>query len=184
MTLRQRAAHLGLGIVLGLLVCAGVAAWRALQPPTFAQLAPTSPKMAGTAKEQKACTTVSAFKASAKKKLDLPEHVQQDEQASVLAAAPVPPSDHPRTATAVLRRDTGIGEIYLKDDPLPWLDLNPLRRWALAVDYGLINRADEPTWHIGGRYDFLKVKALRFGTAAHVFGEGTRYIGAGLEVKF
>ncbi len=184
-TLLDRAKYFGAGMIVSAILCATLGAaytiWKA-PDKIVAQLAPTSPKIANTAKESKQCATVQAFKDPAKKKLDLPEQIQQDKQAVVLAAAPVPPSDYPRTATGVLHLDTGLGEIYLKDDPLPWLAFN--RRGAVGVAYGFKDDADGFVTRVYGRLDLVQIKMLHAGLLGDVDNTGDWYGGGFVEMRW
>jgi hypothetical protein len=169
--------------MMGMLVIAGIWANHNLRNLTLpAVLAPTSSKLAGVAREPQPCTTVQAFKPGAKKKLSLPEAIQADPQASVLAAASVPPSDRPRTATALLHRDTGLGEIYLRDDPLPWLAFN--RRSALGIAWGAKAGASGLVTRGYGRVDMLQVKRLHAGLLGDVDSDGGWYAGGFAEVRW
>lgn len=177
--------NLGIGVILGIilsvLVGGGFYLWDNMQPPKIAQLLPTSPKIKEIPKEQKQCEKVMAFKAPAKEKLNLPEHVQKDERAVVIAAAPVPPSDYPRTATSVLRMDTGIGEIYLKQDPLPWLAAQ--RKWLVGGFYGLSDPANGPTTktiELIGLYDMFQAKALHIGPMGRINDAGEKAVFVGV----
>jgi hypothetical protein len=182
---RREAKILISGIVIGALIVAIGCAWLKFKPGLPAVLAPTSPKIADIAKETKPCTSVQAFKDPAKKKLNLPEHVQKDEQASVIAAAPVPPSDYPRTATAVLHRDTGIGEIYLQQDTLPWLAFNP--RWRFGIFYGASFSASQDasdSFESGValgtiQYEALQLKKLRATIHAQGSTDSRAFLGGG-----
>lgn len=179
--LRQRIYCVGLGIAIGLLLAAfaaaGIAAWKTWWPSLPSVLAPTSPKVDDIKTETKDCKTVQAFKDPAKRKLDLPEHVQKDEQASVIAAAPIPPSDYPRTATAVLHRDTGIGEIYLHDDPMPWVSFS--RRWTVGAFYGVRDDVTQPVMRFTGLYKLAQIKALHIGIQGQIDTDGRRFGGIG-----
>ncbi len=165
------------GIILAGLACAGWTLWTA-PSRTVAQLAPTSPKVAKIDKVTRDCKTVEVFADRAKKKLDLPEHVQKDEHASVLAAAPVPVSDYPRTATAILHRDTGIGEIYLRDDPLPWLAIES--RWRLGAWYG-VNDEQGGAIRAHARYEVAQTKRLHWSLLGSVETGGRFFAGVGGE---
>jgi len=171
------------GFILGLLLCGGLYLYDKMQPPQIAQLLPTTPKLAGEEKEAKKCETVMAFKPDAKKTLGLPEQIQKDEQSSVIAASPVPPSDYPRTATAVLHRDTGLGEIYLQQDSLPWLAFN--KRNTVSVGYGLGGDSDiTSTWHVGAQHQFMQTKAINLHLGGHLFGDGYKFVEVGGHINF
>ncbi len=184
MTLGERATHLAIGIGLGVLFCAGVAAWRAVQPPRLATLAPPAAKVAGIPTETVPCTTVRALAAPAKNKLNLPAAVRHDDQASVLAAADVPRTDDPLIATALLHRDTGLGEIYFTPQPRPWLDLDPPRRWTFDVGYGLkLKRGNsDGTGYFGATYLPARVKRVALGGVLHVYTDRDAF--AGVDLRF
>lgn len=108
--------------------------------------------------------TVKAYKPAIKKELKLPEHVQLDAAAVVIAASQVKPDDHSQTITSVLDVDTGEVETYVKRDPLPWL------AWDKSGEAGIILELQngEPAVRLEARQNLFQVKAVHFGGTGSV----------------
>ena len=168
--------------IAGLLVAAGICAWMKYRPSLPAVLGQPTDRVAATHTETKPCTQVQALAPKAKKKLGLPDPIQKDEQASVLTAVDVPRTDHPLIATALLHRDTGIGEIYFTPQPLPWLDFN--RRTTLGVAYGFKNNATGFVARAYTKLDLLQIKRLHAGLLADVDNAGGWYGGGYAELRW
>lgn len=107
---------------------------------------------------------VKTYKPAVKKKLALPDAVQADDRQHVLEAARVEASDAPTTVTAVIDEETGRTEIYVREEPLPWLDLTP--RGEAGAFFGL--KRGEPAVRVTARQQLLQVKMLRIGAIASV----------------
>lgn len=185
-TFRQQANLVGLGIVVGLVLAVvafgGWKIYRALQPSTLvAAIAPPASSTAGDKKETKDCKMVEAYTPKIKKKLKLPESVQKDDSISVIATADVPRTDHPLIASALLHRDTGVGEIAFTPQPLPWIDFNR-RGFRFGVWYGV---NDEQTGAIRAQalYDVVKTKRLLWGAVGSVESGSRFFVGVGGEFK-
>ncbi len=176
-SIRDRVSAFAFGAVFGLLLAAAGWAWHSLKPSLPAVLGETPNKVVNLPTETKSCTTVQAKAPKAKKALGLPAAVQQDEQASVLAAATVPRTDVPLIASALLHRDTGLGEIYFTPQPRPWLAFD--RRWLLGGFYGIRDGQAEPVGELFGLYDLAQIKAVHFGPMGHLDTAGRRFLGVG-----
>lgn len=181
-TLRHNVKLLGIGIVVGIFIAACVCSWLQFKPPTLAVLAPASPKLSGATTVTKACTTVRTYQDSVKKKLGLPDPIKKDSQASVIAAAAIPPSDYPRTATSVLHLDTGVGEIYLQQDSLPWVAFN--RRATIGVTYGIKDDSTGFITNLYGKLELAQIKKLSLGIYGDVDNSGDWYLGGFIESRF
>jgi hypothetical protein len=171
-----------IGIVIGLAIAGGLYLYDKMRDPLPSVLAPVSPKVADAAKETKTCDKVQAYVPKVKKELGLPEHVQKDEQASVIAAAPVPPSDYPRTAITLLHRDTGVGEIYLQPEPTPWVAA--VTRYNLGLYYGARTDADALVARLVASGEFLQLKRLNLGGTVSVDSDGQAFGGVGISIRF
>lgn len=170
------------GFVVAALCAGGLWAWSTLKPSLPAVLGQPTDRVANIPTETKPCTQVQALAPPAKKKLDLPEPIQKDEQASVLAAVDVPRTDHPLIATALLHRDTGIGEIYFTPQPLPWIAFN--RRATIGVAYGLKDNANGFVTRAYGRLDLMQIKMLHAGLLGDVDNAGGWYAGGFVEARW
>ena len=178
----KRIQDVFLGIFLGLLVAAGLYAYKALKPSLPAVLGEAPAKFAGAKTETKDCKTVQALVPKAKKDVGLPIAIQKDDDTSLLAVAVVPRSDNPLWASAVLHRSTGVGEIYFTPQPLPWLAFN--RRGALGVAYGARSEATGFVTRVYGRLDLVQVKRLHAGLLGDIDNAGSWYGGGFAELRF
>lgn len=181
-SLRHAAKLFGSGVVVGALIVVAGCVWLKYRPSLPAVLGQPTDRVAGIPTETKPCTQVQALAPKAKKKLGLPDPIQKDEQASVLTAVDVPRTDHPLIATALLHRDTGIGEIYFTPQPLPWLDFN--RRATLGIAYGFKNNATGFVARAYTKLDLLQIKRLHAGLLADVDNAGGWYGGGYAELRW
>ena len=174
--------NLAIGFVVGLLVAAGVCAWNAYKPKLPSVLAPPAKELAKEETTVKECQKVAVFRDKVKKKLDLPATVQKDPDKHVVAASPVPPSDHPHTMTAVYDSGTGGVDMFLRQDPLPWLAFN--RKGALGMAYGARSEASGFVTRVYGRLDLVQIKMLHAGLLGDVDNAGGWYGGGFAELRW
>jgi hypothetical protein len=174
--------NLIIGIIIGLLTAAGVCAWKAYTPNLPSVLAPPAPELAKEETTIKECQKIAVFRDKVKKKLDLPATVQKDTSKHVVASSPVPPSDYPHTMTAVYDSGTGAVDMFLRQDPLPWLAFN--RRGAIGAAYGFKDGADGFVTRVYGRLDLLQIKRLHAGLLGDVDNAGGWYGGGFAEVRW
>lgn len=107
---------------------------------------------------------VKTYPKAAKRKLDLPAHIQADDNKQVVEASKVPADSHTQTVTTLIDVQTGETETYVRRDPLP----------LIAADYsgdaglylGLMNGA--PALKLEARQSFLTVKAIHFGVTGQL----------------
>lgn len=186
-TFRQKANFTGIGIIIGVILAVlmfgGWNIYRAIQPSTLvAAIAPPAKSTAGDKKETKACTTIEAYTPKIKKKLELPESVQKDDNISVIATADTPRDGRPYIASALLNLSTGVGEIAFTPQPYPWLAFN--RRGALGVAYGFKDNADGFVTRLYGRLDLMQVKRLHAGLLGDIDNAGGWYGGGFVEIRW
>jgi len=84
--------------------------------------------------------------------------------------------------TAVYDSGTGAVDMYLRQDPLPWLAFD--RRGALGVAYGFRNEADGFVTRVYGRLDLVQIKRVHAGLLGDVDNAGNWYGGAFAEYRF
>lgn len=177
--LLRDAKILVVGIVAGLLLAGIGCAWLKFKPSLPSVLGVAPPKFADAKTEAVPCKTVQALLPKVKKQVGLPAAIQKDEQASVLAIAAVPRSDNPLFATAVLHRDTGVGEIYFTPQRLPLFGY--YNRWRFGGYYGF-NDAGNGSVLLGtAQYEAIQVKSMRLTSIMQVDSSGRWYGGIGLQ---
>ena len=135
MSLLRDAKILCVGIVAGLLLFGIGCAWLKFRPSAPSALAPSSKELAKEKTERLDCKPVLVYRDKVEKKLGLPDIVTKDPDKHVVASSPVPASDYPGTMTAVYDEKVGNVDMFLRQDPLPWLAFN--RRGAIGVAYGV-----------------------------------------------
>ena len=168
--------------VLGLLVAAGICAWMKYKPSPPSVLSPPAKELVKEETKRLDCRPVLVYRDKVEKKLGLPDAVTKDPAKHVVAASPVPPSDHPHTMTAVYDSGTGGVDMFLRQDPLPWLAFN--RRAALGVAYGARSEASGFVTRVYGRLDLLQIKRLHAGLLGDVDNAGGWYGGGFAEVRW
>ena len=125
-------------------------------------------------------TSIQAFPTADKRKLDLPEDIQKDSNAYVVAAIQLNPNTHPQTITAVMGTQTGQTALYTQQTPLPWIA--PIRDTTLNIDYGF--KRTTPIWRIAAHKELLQIKDLQFGVTGQVDTDGTWFTGVGASLKW
>lgn len=180
----RRDAKIVLGSVAATCIAFAVGmAWLAFKPSLPSVLGVAPPKFADAKTETVPCKTVQALAPNVKEEVGLPVAVQKDEQASVLTIAAVPRSDNPLFATAVLHRDSGIGEIYFTPQPLPWLAFN--KQASVFAGYAIAgNESLKSTWRAGARYEFVQAKAINIHVEGGLFGDGYKFAEIGGRINF
>jgi hypothetical protein len=171
-----------IGLVIGLLLAGGACAWLKLKPSLSSVLAPPADELAKEETKRLDCKPVLVYRDKVEKKLGLPDIVTKDPGKHVVAASPVPPSDYPHTMTAVYDDRSGGVDMFLRQDPLPWLAFN--RRGALGVAYGARSEASGFVTRVYGRMDLLQIKRLHAGLLGDVDNAGGWYGGGFAEMHW
>ena len=171
-----------IGVVVGVLLCSGIALWLKYKPSLPSVLAPPSAELAKEETTIKECQKVAVFRDKVKKKLDLPATVQKDPAKHVVASSSVPPSDYPHTMTAVYDERVGNVDMFLRQDPLQWLAFN--RRGAIGVAYGFKGGGSGFVTRLYGRYDLVQIKRLHAGLLGDIDNAGGWYGGGFAEARW
>lgn len=159
-----------IGFILGLLIAAGYATWRAIQEPeaVIGALAPDIQKQVATPEVR----TVYVYR-DAKATRGTPV------DSAVLTAV----KTQTGTATALLDA-AGHASIVLQTDPLPWIARGSSHQATLiygSMDGKAVNR-------LGYRWEFLRAKRLHLGFTAETnlgtSGENRTLIGLGLAYRW
>lgn len=168
------------GIVIGLLLAAIACAWLEHKPRLSSVLASAAKELANEETTIKEYQKVVVYRDKVKKKLDLPAAIQKDPDKHVVAASPIPPSDYPHTMTAVYDSGTGAVDMFLRQDPLPWLAFN--RRGAIGAAYGFKDGVTAA--RIYGRLDLLQIKRLHAGLMGNADSDGGWFGGGFVEARW
>lgn len=157
-------------------------AWINFRPSLPSVLAPSSKELAKEETKRLNCRPVLVYRDKVEKKLGLPDIVTKDQDKHVVASSPAPASDYPHTMTAVYDDKVGNIDMFLRQDPLPWLAFN--RRGAVGVAYGFKDGASGFVTRAYGRMDLLQVKRLHAGIMGDVDNAGGWYVGGFVEGRW
>lgn len=171
-----------IAIITGGAIVAAGCAWLKLKPVLPSLLAPPARELAREEPRLLDCKPVLVYRDKVERKLDLPAIVTRDPNKHVVAASRVPPSEYPHTMTAVYDEKVGSVDMFLRQDPLPWLAFN--RRGAFGVAYGLKSDTDGFAPRVYGRMDLLQVKRLHLGALGNIDGDGDWYGGGFIEARW
>lgn len=124
---------------------------------------------------------VKVYAPAAKKKLKLPDPIQEDPHTYVLTSARLTKDTHPQTVTTLINDQTGEVQTITRREPLPWLALE--KTGELRLDYGLKRGLDRVA-RLSYREDFIQVKAFHAGITAAIDSDGEYFIGVGVGWKW
>jgi len=171
------------GLVMGLVIAGGICAYNTINrmiPQSV--LATPSKELAKIEKETLKDKPVVVYKAKAKKELGLPESVKSDPDKHVTASTSIPGDEYPRTITSVYDSGLGSTEMYVRQDPLPFIGFN--RRNALGVSYGARDGVSGGVLRADGRIEVIQVKAVRGAIIGSIDTSGGWFAGFGAEVRW
>lgn len=169
-------------LVIGGLIVAIGCAWIQYRPSLPSVLATPAKELAKEETKNLDCKPVVVYRDKVKTKLGLPDIVTKDPDKHVVASSKVPSSDYPHTMTAVYDEKVGSVDMFLRQDPLPWLAFN--RRAAVGVAYGVKDDADGFVTRLYGRADLIQIKRLHAGLLADVDNAGGWYGGGFAELRW
>lgn len=124
---------------------------------------------------------VKVYAPAAKKKLKLPDPIQEDPHTYVLTSARLPNDTHPQTVTTVINDQTGEVSTITRREPLPWLAIE--KTGELRLDYG-IKRGLDRVARLTFREDLLQVKAFHAGINVSIDSDGEYFLGVGVGWKW
>jgi hypothetical protein len=153
-----------IGAVLGGLLSLAVGlTWIYFKPepmPTGVhEIATPAPEVAKVPTEWIDLPPIEFYQPEAKKKLRLPDSVQKDTHAHVIASTKTANDERQHTITTLVDDQTGEATTYDRVDPLPWLAVNT--KSQVGAFYGIKN--GQQTIRIQGEQEFLQIKALHVG---------------------
>lgn len=148
-------------LVLAMLVMAGWFVWLTNKPveragQTVEAKAAAEVKNVPTVAAPVKGGAVQAYPKQVKKKLTLPQSVQDDDRKVVVAASKVAASDRPHTVTTLIDTETGKAETYVRDDPLPWVAFRSSGAIGIGTGVKRGGQMSEIYW----RQDIVQFKAI------------------------
>lgn len=150
-------------------------------PPGVHNTATPAPEVAKVPTERvEIVPPIQVYKPAAKKKLKLPEPVQQDAAQHVIASSKTANDERQHTITTVIDANTGNATTYDRVDPLPWISVNTKSEVGLYYGY----RGGEQVVRLQGKQELLQVKAMHLGAIATVDSDGETFVGAGLWARW
>lgn len=126
---------------------------------------------------------VQVYRPAAKQKLKLPESVQRDEAAHVVASTKTAPDERQHTVTTLIDADTGETTTFDRVDPLPWIAPNTKTDIGAFLGY----KGREPAIRLEARQELLQIKAVHLGATASADltpGEVDTFVGVGLWARW
>lgn len=167
-----------LGILIGALAVGAVASWRQSSSPAApASPAPELRKEIATRIE---CKPIMVYREAVKSELGLSIPIQADRNRQVVAATKVPAADHPSTVSAVANLESGKIDLFIRNDPLPWLAFE--RRPSFGLIYGVDE--DGRTLLRGvGQVELLQSRRFHVGAVLHVDTGGRVLAGAAVTFR-
>lgn len=171
-----------IAMVIGGLIVAIGCVWIQYRPSLPSVLATPAKELAKEKTKRLECKPILVYRDKVETKLGLPDIVTKDPDKHVVASSKVPPSDYPHTMTAVYDEKVGGVDMFLRQDPLPWLAFN--RSAALGVAYGVKDSADGFVTRLYGRVDLVQIKRLHVGLLADVNNAGGWYGGGFAELRW
>lgn len=171
-----------IALIIGGLTVAIGCTWIQYRPSLPSVLATPAKELAKEKTTTLTCKPLVVYRDKVETKLGLPDIVTKDPDKHVVASSQVPASDYPHTMTAVYDEQIGGVDMFLRQDPLPWLAFN--RRAVLGLAYGVKDNADGFVTRVYGRIDLIQLKRLRVGLLADVDNAGGWYGGGFAEMGF
>lgn len=117
----------------------------------------------------------------AKKKLKLPDALQQDDNQFVIASSTLKHDYRPQTVTTVINSATGGSTTITRRGAYPWFAAQ--QTGEIRIDYGIKNGL-ERVGRLTVREDFIQVKGANLGATATLDTDGSAFIGAGVGYKW
>ena len=172
-------------LLLALAFVAGVAVYFTFKPdpaqPGVHNAATPSPEVAKVETERvEIAPPIQVYKPVAKKKLKLPESVQQNPAQHVIASSKTANDERQHTVTTIIDSTTGNATTYDRVEPLPWVTVSTKSQVGLFYGY----RGGEQVVRLQGQQEILQIKAMRVGAVATVDSDGETFIGAGLWARW
>jgi hypothetical protein len=177
--LTRRAELLFAGLILvGVLVFI----WDRLTPPpspvgAYAVAVPNK-VLASVPKEVIQPKSLKVYSKPAKKKLNLPDEIQQDDNMYVLSSSTLKHDYHPQTVTTIVDKETGETRVLPRREAYPWFAFEQTGSTELTCGFKTISGKTcrgEISEYV------VQVKALHLGGKVTLDSDGSGYVGIGLK---
>lgn len=123
------------------------------------------------------------YRPEVKRKLKLPDAIQQNAAQHVIASSRTVGDERPHTITTVIDTTTGETTTLDRVEPLPWLAVST--KTEVGAFYGVKNGV--PAFRVQAQQELLRVKALHLGAVASadvVRGDIDTYVGVGVWARW
>lgn len=178
----NRLIDMGIGFIAAVFVAAIL--WQVYKPTQAPVNAWTPAKeakqVALVPKEEVEIPKIEVYKPEAKKKLKLDKKIQDDPNASVIAATVVKADDRPVTVVTIIDKETGKSSTIERREPYPWFALENRREIRLSHGW----RDTKTMTRISGSWDFAQTKVAHWGINGSIDIDGQRYLGASVSGRF
>lgn len=125
--------------------------------------------------------SLKVYAPAAKKKLNLPPALQQDENEYVIASSTLKHDYHPQTVTTLVDQETGEVQTVTRREDYPWF--SPEQTGEARIDYGVKNGGVR-VGRLTVREDVLQIKAAHIGATASLYSDRDYFIGLGVGVRW
>lgn len=171
---------LAVGIILALIIATGGLVIYNKVHPAQSIIATTDKAISGVATEAITTKAIIVYRDAAKKKLDLPQTIQNNKAERVTGAIRIPANSKDQTVTVLLNTETGATDMFTRTDPSPWLARE--KRTTVSLDYGV--KRTGLVWRLSGREDLLQIKAAHLGLVGSIDGDSTFFVGLGVSMSW
>lgn len=143
--------------------------------------APVSKPVADVPKVEIAPKKLKVYAPQAKKKLKLPDAVQQDDNQYVVSSTTLKPSYRPQTATVLVNQETGETSTVYRLEAYPLFAAQ--HSGEIRIDYG-VKRGLERVGRLTVREDVAQIKGVNLGATASVDTDRDFFAGIGVGYKW
>jgi hypothetical protein len=174
-------------IGIALVITMAVLAWWHFTPTSApvgqATLARVAPQVIAVPTQTIKPPSVKVYAPVAKKRLELPDQIQNDPNQYVLTASRLPSDTHPQTVTTVINRETGDVQTFFRREPYPLLKAE--QAGHIRLGYGYKTDVGQ-VYRISASENFWQTKAIHWGIDGTLDskGQGRAYVGGHVEYQW
>ena len=166
-----------IGIIIGVLICSGIAAWIKYRPSAPSTATVAAPELAKETPKVLECKNVVVYRDAVAKKLG----VKAAPGEHIVASSKIQGDDHPHTVSALYSETTGVTRLLDRRDSLPWLDTT--NRFGVGVSGGIGSEHDSVVGKLDGYWQPLKIStvALRVTGDLTTDGKWSTWVRGGID---
>ena len=165
------------GFILATVIAGGLYLYDKTNLPK-AVLAKPAPELKNAKTETIKCVPLLVYR-DVKKPLGIPEADVKDPSKQVVGSIQIAASEHQHTVTALANTSTGEVQMFVRQDPLAWLNLS--RPNSVGASYG-IREDGKAVVRLDGAYGLLSVKVLKLDAIGDIDSGSRAFVG--LRVSF